>query len=108
MGQEGNSARRSGSGVSNHSDMGLGAKLRSVGSADKLSTAIRRGDHDRLQKLDQHRYSGGGTSGPLEGAPAWHFLHLRIRLGMAVTLRGRVILSIQKQFIVREGVEGWC
>jgi hypothetical protein len=26
---------------------------------------------------------------------------------MAVTLRGRVILSIQKQFIVREGVEGW-
>jgi hypothetical protein len=60
--------------VSNHSDMGI-------------SAAIRRGDHDRLPQLDQHHYSGGATSGPLEAAPARYFLDLRVRLGMAVTLR---------------------
>src|ERR1700751_2170678 len=74
MGQEGKSARRSGSGVSNRSDMGI-------------SAAIRRGDHDRLPQLDQHHYSGGATSGSLEAAPARYFLDLRVRLGMGVTLR---------------------
>jgi hypothetical protein len=76
MGQEGKSARRSGSGVSNHSDMGI-------------SAAIRRGGRDRLQKLDQHHYGGGAPSRLLEAAPARHFLDLRIRLGVAVTRRVR-------------------
>ena len=89
MGQEGRSACRSGSGVPNYFDLGLGAKLWSVGSADKLSAAIRRGDHDRLPRLDQRHYSGGATSGSLEVASARHFLDLRIRLGLAVTLRIR-------------------